>query len=291
MPTSRELVKALKRKPYDAVVSSWPEPIGAEVFDRFPSVKIYANFTIGYDNIDITEAKKRGIIVTNAPALSATEAVAEHAIALMLALAARIVEADEFIRRGKFKGWSAVDFIGTDIIGKTLGIIGAGRIGERVAHYANGLGMKIIYTDVVRNEHMEKEYSASYFATPEEVLRQADVISLHAPLLPTTNHLINENRLKLMKPTAFLINTSRGHIVDENALVIALKNKTIAGAGLDVFEFEPKLASGLVKLQNVILTPHIGSASVTARNEMSTMVAENIINFFEGRVPANIVNS
>jgi len=290
MPTSRELVKALKRKPYDAVVSSWPEPIGAEVFDRFPSVKIYANFTIGYDNIDIAEAKKRGITVTNAPALSATEAVAEHAIALMLALAARIVEADEYVRRGKYKGWAAMDFIGTDVLGKTLGLIGAGRIGGRVAHYARGLGLKVIYNDVVRNMNLENDCGAVYRASYEEVLREADVVSLHVPLLDSTKHLINEKRLQVMKPTSFLVNTSRGPVIDEQALVVALKDKTIAGAGLDVFEFEPKLAPGLVKLQNVILTPHIGSASVTARNEMSTMVAENIINFFEGHVPKNVVN-
>lgn len=290
-PTDRELFRALKKKPYDAVVSSWPEPIGAKVFEAFPSVKIFANFTIGYDNIDIAEAKKRGITVTNAPAISATEAVAEHAIALMLALAARIVEADEFIRRRKYKGWAAMNFIGTDIFGKTLGLIGAGRIGERVAHYASGLGMKIIYTDVVRNERIEKECGAGYFSTPEEVLRQADIVSLHTPLLPTTKHLINAERLKMMKPTAFLVNTSRGPIIDEDALVGALQNGTIAGAGLDVFEFEPHLVPGLIKLQNVILTPHIGSASVVARNEMSTLAAQNIIDFFEGRVPKNVVNA
>ncbi len=290
MPTARELVRALKAKPYDAVVSSWPEPIGAETFDMFPSVRIFANFTIGYDNIDIAEAKKRGITVTNAPAVSATEAVAEHAIALMLALAARIVEADEFIRRGKYKGWSAMGFIGTDVLGKTLGLIGAGRIGERVAHYASGLGMKIIYTDVVRNERMEKECGAIYFDTPEEVLRQADSVSLHVPLLDSTRHLVNAERLRLMKPTAFLVNTSRGPVIDETALVAALKERVIAGAGLDVFEFEPKLAPGLVKLQNVILTPHIASASDAARDEMSRLVADNIIDFFEGRMPKNVVN-
>ena len=290
MPTSRELVKALKKKPYDAVVTLLTDPVDSKVFDAAPSAKIFANYATGFDNIDTEEAKKRGITVTNAPAEATSEAVAEHTIALMLALAARIVEADESVRRGKYKGWAPMNFIGTDVLGKTLGLIGAGRIGGRVAHYASGLGLKVIYTDVVRNNTIEKECGATYFNTPEDILRQADVVSLHTPLLPTTRHLIDEKRLRMMKQTAFLVNTSRGPVVDEAALVVALKDGTIVGAGLDVFEFEPKLAPGLVKLQNVILTPHIASASDEARNEMSTLAAQNIIDFFEGRVPKNIVN-
>jgi glyoxylate reductase len=290
MPTTRELIRALKNKPYDAVVTLLTDPVNAVIFDAVPSAKIFANYASGYDNIDVVEAKKRAITITNAPAVSTSEAVAEHTIALMLALAARIVEADESVRRGKYKGWSPMNFIGTDILGKTLGLIGAGRIGEKVAHYASGLGLKIIYTDIVRNERIEKECGSTYFATPEEVLRQADIVSLHTPLLPTTRHLINEERLKMMKKTAFIVNTSRGAIIDETALAVALREGVIAGAGLDVFEFEPKLVPGLVKLQNVILTPHIASASDTARNEMSQLVAESIIDFFEGRVPKNMVN-
>ena len=289
LPSSRELVRALRKKPYDAVVTLLTDKVDAVMFDAVPSAKIYANYATGFDNIDAAEAKKRGITVTNAPAVSSSEAVAEHAIALMLALAARIVEADEFVRRRKYKGWSPMNFIGTDLLGKTLGLIGAGRIGERVAHYAGGFGMKIIYTDVVRNERIEKECGAAYFTTPEEVLRQADVVSLHTPLLSTTRHLINADRLKMMKPTAYLVNTSRGPVIDEDALMGALQSGVIAGAGLDVFEFEPHLVPGLVKLQNVILTPHIASASVDARNEMSRLVAENIIDFFEGRTPKNAI--
>jgi glyoxylate reductase len=290
MPTQKELIKALKKKPYDAVVSSWPEPIDAKIFERFPSVKIFANFTIGFDNIDIESAKTSGVTITNAPAITATEAVAEHTFALAMALAARVVEADEFIRRGKYKGWSAVNFIGTDLVGKTWGLIGAGRIGENVTKYASAFGLKVIYTDLTRHENIENKYGATFFSTPEEILKQADIISLHVPLMDSTKHLINAERLNMMKKTAFLINTARGPIVDEAALVSALQNKTVAGAGLDVFEFEPKLAKGLVKLDNVILTPHIGSASDTARNEMSRLVADNIIAFFEGKVPPNKVN-
>jgi len=289
-PSEREMIKALKKKPYDAVVSSWPEPVGADLFDRFPTVKIWANFTIGFDNIDIEEAKKRGITITNAPAATATETVAEHTFALAMALAARVVEADEYIRRGKYKGWSGMNFIGTDLVGKTWGLIGAGRIGENVTKYASAFGLKVIYNDVVRHENIESKYAATFYSTPEEILKQADIVSLHVPLMDSTHHLINTERLAMMKKAAFLVNTARGPIIDEVALVKALQNKTIAGAGLDVFEFEPKLAKGLMKLDNVILTPHIGSASDTARNEMSTLVAQNIIAFFEGKVPPNKVN-
>ena len=289
-PSEREIIKALKKKSYDAVVTSWPEPIGPELFDRFPTVKIWANFTIGFDNIDIEAAKKRGITITNAPAITATEAVAEHTFALAMALAARVVEADEFIRRGKYKGWSGMNFIGTDLVGKTWGLIGAGRIGENVMKYASAFGLKVIYNDVARHENIENKYGATFFGTPEEILRQADIVSLHVPLMDSTRHMINAERLAMMKKTAFLVNTARGPIIDEVALVEALKNKTIAGAGLDVFEFEPKLTKGLVKLENVILTPHIASASDTARNEMSTLVAQNVIDFLEGKVPPNKVN-
>jgi len=290
MSSQKELIKALKSKPYDAVVSLLTDPIDTKLFEIAPTVKIYANYASGFDNIDIVEASKRGITITNAPALSTSEAVAEHTFALMLSLAARIVEADGFVRRGKYKGWEPMNFIGTDILGKTLGLIGAGRIGAQVAHYASGFGMKVIYTDLKRNEQIEKESGAVFYATPEEILRQADIVSLHVPLMDSTRHLINKERLSMMKKTAFLINTARGPIVDEVALVEALQNKVIAGAGLDVFEFEPKLSKGLVKLDNVILTPHIASASDTARNEMSTLVAKNIIAFFEGQVPPNKVN-
>lgn len=289
--SQKQLISFLKRKPYDAVLSLLTDYITTEVFDAVPSVKLYANYATGFDNIDIAEAKKRGITVTNAPADLSVEAVAEHTIALMLALAARIVEADEFVRRGKYKGWSPMNFIGTTIFGKTLGLIGVGRIGSRVAHYAKGLGMKIIYTDVVRNEQIEKELNATYYTSPEELLPHADVVSLHVPLLDSTRHLINEDRLRTMKPTALIINTSRGPVIDEQALEQALATKIITSAALDVFEFEPKTAPGLVKLQNVILTPHIGSASSEARNQMAEIAAQNIIDFFEGRIPKNIVNS
>ncbi len=287
--TERELIKEIKNKNYDAIITLLTDKIGAKVFDASPLTKLFANYASGYDNIDVGEAARRGITVTNAPGDLTSEAVAEHAIALMLALAARIVEADESVRRGKYKGWSPMNFIGMDLLGKTLGLVGAGRIGERMAFYSKGLGMKIIYTDLVRNERIEKEQGATYHKELEEVLKEADVVSLHVPLVFSTRHLINEERLHLMKPSAFLINTSRGPVVDEKALTKILKNKIIAGAALDVFEFEPKTVPGLVKLQNVILTPHIASASIEARTQMAKTTAQNVVDFLEGRTPANKV--
>jgi lactate dehydrogenase-like 2-hydroxyacid dehydrogenase len=212
-------------------------------------------------------------------------------MALILGLTTRMVEADDFVRAGKYQGWSPMNFVGTDLEKKTLGLIGAGKIGERVAHHsARGFDMSVIYYDVARNEKIEKEYGAQYYSNLEEVLKLADIVSLHVPLLDSTHHLINETRLKLMKPTAFLINTSRGPVVDENALVQALKSETIRGAGLDVFEFEPRLAEGLAQLPNVILTPHIASARESARNEMAKIVAENVISFLETGKAVNKVN-
>lgn len=284
-----ELIRVLKNGSYDGVVSLLTDKIDSKVYDAAPSVKVFANYATGFDNIDVVEAKKRGIAVANAPAPQTSESVAEHALALALALAARIVEADEFMRKGKYKGWDPMLFIGMDVLGKTLGIVGVGRIGGKVAHYAAGLGMKIIYSDVSRNEQIEKESAAVYCASIDELLPQADIVSLHVPLMDSTRHLINEARLKTMKPTAFLVNTSRGPVVDEIALTKALKEKTIAGAALDVFEFEPKIAPGLAKLPNVILTPHIASASLQTRDEMAEMAANNIIDFFEGKPLRNSV--
>jgi len=289
--TQKEIIRFLKKKPYDAVLTLLTDKIDTTVFDAVPAVKLYANYAVGYDNIDITEAKKRGIFVTNTPG-AYSDSIAEHAVALILSLTTRMAEADRFVRAGKYKGWSPMNFIGTDLVGKTIGIIGTGRIGERVAyHFAKGFGSKIIYYDVVRNEKIEKECDATFVSSIEGVLREADVVTLHVPLLDSTRHLINSERLKMMKPTAYLINTSRGPVVDEVALVEALRAGTIRGAGLDVFEFEPKLAKGLTKLDNVVLTPHIASARESARNEMARIVADNIIDFFEGKKPRNNIYS
>ena len=287
--TKEELMKALKKKKYDAVLTLLTDQIDAEVMDSAPTVKIYANYAIGFNNINIEEAKKRNIYVTNTPGGGA-DRVAEHAWALILALSCRIVEGDSFMKRGKFNGWDPMIFHGTKLAGKTLGIIGTGRIGSDVAHRGkNGFDMNIAYYDVRRNEQLEKDFGAVFYPTVEEVLKISDVVSIHVPLLDSTRHLINAERLQLMKPTAYLINTSRGPVVDENALVSALQNGVIKGAGLDVYEFEPKMTECLAKLPNVVLTPHIASATKEARHDMAVLSADNIIAVIEGGAPKNSV--
>lgn len=277
----KEIIKALSKKPYDAVLSLLTDKIDAKVFDAAPTVKIFANYAIGFNNFDVAEAKKRGIMLTNTPGGGA-DRVAEHTWALILGLTCRAVEGDLYIKKGKYNGWDPMLLHGTKVAGKTLGIIGTGRIGADVAHKAkNGFGMNVVYYDVVRNEKLEQETGAKFYSTVDEVLKIADVVSLHVPLLDSTRHLINEARLRMMKPTAYFINTARGPIVDEVALVYALQKGIIRGAGLDVFEFEPKLVRGLTKLPNVILTPHIASATEEARLDMAELSASNIIEFLE----------
>ncbi len=289
VPSQRELITYLKKKPYDAVMCLLTDDINAQVYDAAPSVKLFASYTVGYNNIDVVEATKRGITVTNT-AGSSNAPVAEQAIALMLGLTTRMVEADAFTRKGKYKGWSPMAFMGTDMKGKTLGLVGSGAIGCEVARIAHhGFGMKIIYTDLVAHPDIETDCGATKMASLDALLAEADIVSVHVPLLPATHHLINEKTLSLMKKTAFLINTSRGPVVDEKALVTALQKGVIAGAGLDVYEFEPKLTRGLTKLPNVVLTPHISSARESARNEMAQIASNNIIDFFEGRVPRSKV--
>lgn len=287
--SKEELIAALKGKEYDAVLPLLTDTINTEVFDAVPSAKIFANYAVGFNNIDLPEAAKRGITVTNTPG-GLTNSVAEHTVALLLALSARIVEGDSYTRAGNYKGWDPMLLLGEDLEGKTLGILGAGRIGFRVAHIlSRGFDMKVAYYDVKRNEEFEKDYGAVFYATPEELLKVSDVVSIHVPLLDSTKHLMNAERLAMMKKSAFLINTSRGPVVDEKALVEALKNNVIAGAGLDVFEDEPKLAEGLSELKNVVITPHIASATVSARGEMAELAAQNIIDFLEGNEPKNKV--
>jgi len=287
--TKEELLSALRAKPYDGVLCLLTDTINAEVFDAVSSAKIFANYAVGFNNIDVPEAKKRGLAITNTPG-ALTNTVAEHAMALILTVATRSAEGDRMVRAGKYEGWGPMMLLGTDLKGKTLGVLGAGRIGSRLAyHCQKGFDMNVIYYDVKQNEAFEKETGARFCATVEEVLRDADVVSIHVPLLDSTKHLINADRLKMMKKTAYLINTSRGPVVDEVALVEALKAGTIAGAGLDVYENEPKLAPGLVECENAVLTPHTASATESTRGEMARLAAENLIAFFEGRTPPNII--
>jgi glyoxylate reductase len=289
-PSPKELVSCLKKKPYDAVLTLLTDRIDATVMDAAPSVKIFANYAIGFDNFDVAEGKKRGVAMTNTPGDTFAFTIAEHAIALMFGLTTRMVEADNFVRKGKYKGWDPMLLVGTDLKGKTIGIVGAGHIGVLVAERLfKGFGAKILYYDIKRSEALEQAGMATFVPVLEDLLKQSDIVTLHAPLMEATRHMINADRLKLMKPTAFLINTARGPLVDEMALVEALKKGFIRGAAMDVYEHEPKLAKGLAKLPNVILTPHIASARESARAEMTRLAVTNIIEVLEGRAPLNPV--
>ncbi len=289
--TKPELINAVSQKPYDAVLSLLTDQIDAEVFDAVPSAKIFANYAVGFNNFNIADAKAREVTLTNTPGMSA-DTVGEHTVAMLLALTSRILEGDAYVRAGKYTGWDPMLLMGTDLEDLTVAIIGGGRIGYRAAHIlGKGFGMKIAYYDVQKNEQLEKDLGAVFYENLDDLLKVADIVSLHVPLLPSTHHLINAQRLSIMKPTAFLINTARGSVIDEQALVEALKNKTIAGAGLDVFENEPVLASGLIDLPNVVLTPHIASSTIKTRNQMAVRAATNIIDFLEGNVPADVVEN
>ncbi len=288
-----ELLKQVKG--VDVLLSLLTDKIDAGVMDAAgPKLKMIANYAVGFDNIDLKAAAERNIMVTNAAAPEVSESVAEHAIAMIFALAHRIVETDTWTRQGKYKGWGPKMFLGGDLKGKTLGLIGAGAIGSAIARrLRDGFDVNIVYTDIKRNEKLEAE--GAKYLKQDQLLRQSDFVSLHVPLLPATHHLISTKELKLMKKTAFLINTSRGPIVDEIALVKALLRGEIAGAGLDVYECEPLIDCNpkdmyeLRKLPNVVLTPHTASATIEARQAMSTTAAQNILAFLDGKQPPNAV--
>ncbi|MDO9534489.1 MAG: D-glycerate dehydrogenase [Bacillota bacterium] len=254
-----------------------------------PKLKIVSNLAVGTNNVDLKACTRMGIVVTNTPGVL-TEATADLTFALLLAVTRRIVEGDRFIRDGKFDGWDPLLFVGGDLYGKTLGIIGMGRIGQAVARRARGFGMKIVYNNRKPvSEETARLLEASY-APLEEVIRQADFLTLHLPYYPEVHHLINGERLKIMKPGAYLINTARGAHLDEKSLVEHLKEKRIAGAALDVFENEPELAPSLTGLDNVVLVPHLGSASAHTRKKMAVMAAESICDLLDGRKPERVVN-
>lgn len=290
-----EIMNALRQvqgegRAFDALLCTLTEKIDAEIMGAGgPNLKIIANMAVGFDNIDLEAAKQRNVMVANTPGVL-TDTVAEHTFALMLAISHRLVEADKFTRAGLYRGWGPMLLLGSDLSGRTLGIVGLGRIGSRVAyHVVKGFGMKVLYNDPQRNAEFERNFDAEFAPSIEDLLPRSDYVSLHVPLLESTYHLINEARLKLMKPTAYLINTSRGPIIDEKALVRALGEGWIRGAAIDVFENEPKVESGLLKLNNVILTPHIASATEETRGKMAELAAKNIIEALEGREPPNLV--
>ncbi len=284
-----ELVNILKDKEYDAILTLLNDKIDKEVLEASPKTKIFANFTIGFDNFDIEEAKKRGVFLTNAPGGGA-DRVAEHAFALLLSLTCRIVEGDSFVRQGKYVGWDPMLFLGTKLKGKVMGLIGAGRIGTEVARIASkGFGMRIAYQDIVRNEKIECLHNASYYSNIDDVLVQADVVSLHVPLMKETVHLIDWHKLNMMKKNSILINTARGPIIKEEDLIRALKGNVIGGAGLDVFENEPQMSKELYELRNVVLTPHIASSTLEDRECMADIAVNNIIHTLEDGKPLNNV--
>ena len=288
-PVPRDLlIKGLEDR--DAALILLSERIDREVLERAERLKILSTMSAGYDHIDLKEATAKGVYVTNVPGVL-TDAVAEFAIALVFAVARRIVEADGFVRKNMWKiAWSPTFMLGSGIMGKTLGIVGLGAIGQAIAKRARGLGMKVIYYNRTRKPRVEDELGISY-APFEEVLSKADFIVLSVALTPETMKMIGEEELKTMKKSSYLINISRGQVVDEAALAKALKEGWIAGAALDVFEKEPIDADNpLLGLSNVVLTPHIGSATLEARKRLAETAAENIISLLKGVAPSSLLN-
>lgn len=286
--TREELLKNVRGR--DAVLCLLTDKIDDEVMAAAgPQCKIFSNYAVGFNNIDVPAASKRGLMVSNTPGVL-DDATADIAIALLFACSRRLVEADAFTRAGKFKGWGPMLFLGQDITGKTLGVIGAGRIGGNVARkMAKGFGMKILYVDKFGNPELEQEVGAHKVPMPE-LLKQSDFVSVHVNLTEETRHIIGAKEFAMMKPSCVFINTARGPVVDENALVQALREKKIFSAGIDVFENEPALAPGLMELSNVVIPPHIASATFWTRTRMAEMAAKNLIDALEGRMPEFCVN-
>ena len=281
-----ELFRRVKDK--QGLVCLLTDRVDDELLRGATKLRIVANVAVGFDNVDIPACSKRGVAVTNTPGVL-DESTADFAWALMMAVARRVGEGETLARSGNWKGWDLDQLVGTDVWGKTLGLVGFGRIGRAMARRAGGFKMKVIYSDLQRApEDVEKEVNAEYrdFNT---LLAESDFVSLHVPLLPETQGLLEAAKFFRMKPTAFLINTSRGSVVDEAALVHALESKKIAGAALDVYENEPFIHPGL-KRSNVVLTPHIASASLETRTKMVCMAAENVRDFFDGKRPPNVLN-
>ena len=287
-----------KSKGVDALLSLLTDKIDGEVIEEIgPQLKIISNYAVGFDNINIPEVTSRGVVVTNTPSDEVNEAVAEHTWALMLALARRIVEADEATRRGAYKGWEPDIFLGVNMIGKTLGIVGLGRIGSMVARRASGYKMNIFYNKRTRDEDLEKELGVQ-FVELSELLSKSDFITLHVPLSDETLHMIskawpfgqNKNTLAQMKEGSYLINTARGGIIDEHDLVESLKSGHLRGAALDVYDNEPNIDPELIGMENVILTPHIASATWEAREKMGAQAVGAILDILAGKKPENIVD-
>lgn len=284
--TRPELLAAVRER--DGVLCLLTDTIDDEVLAvAGPGCRVFANMAVGFNNVDLAAATRRGVLVTNTPGVL-TETTADLAWALLMAVARRIVESDRFFRSGRWSGWGPLQFLGHDIHGATLGIVGAGRIGTAVGRRAAGFDMRVLYVDREESESLN-EAGGRRVDLPE-LLRQSDFVTLHVSFGPGTHHLIGREQLAMMKPTAYLVNTSRGPVVDEAALVDALRRRQIAGAGLDVYEHEPTPAAGLVELDNVVCIPHLGSATQATRERMALMAAENLLAALQGRRPPNLVN-
>jgi glyoxylate reductase len=281
-----ELFRRIKDK--DGLVCLLTERVNDELLRAAPQLRIAANVAVGFDNIDLKACTKRGVVATNTPGVL-DETTADFAWTLLMAVARRLGEGEKLARSGKWKGWDLDQLVGMDVWSKTLGIVGFGRIGRAMARRATGFHMKVIYSDAVRAPLDVEEGLHAEYRDLNTLLAEADFVSVHVPLLPETRGLFDALRLSRMKPTAYLINTSRGAVVKEADLVRALKRKKIAGAALDVYEKEPAIHSGLYR-PNVVLAPHIASASLETRTKMACIAAENVVKFFQGKRPPNILN-
>ena len=283
-----ELLKRVADK--DGLVCLLTEKVDEELLTRAPKLRIAATVSVGYDNIDVAACTGHKVAATNTPGVL-DDTTADFAWTLLMAIARRLLEGDAWMRSGTWPGWDLDQLVGGDVWGKTLGVLGFGRIGRGVARRASGFNMRVLYSDAVRApEDVERELRAE-FVDRDRLFRESDFISLHVPLLPDTRHLISRDNLEKMRRTAFLVNTSRGPVVDEAALAEALENKKIAGAALDVYEHEPLVNPVLLGRRDVILTPHIASASLDTRTKMAVMAVDNVVALFEGRRPPNALNA
>jgi glyoxylate reductase len=286
MPRGELLNRLADKQGLICVIS---EVVDQALLEACPGLRVVSNVAVGYNNVDVAACTRRGVVVTNTPDVL-TDTTADFAWTLLMATARRLIEADRYVRDDRFKQWEYMLLLGGDIHGKTLGVVGFGRIGRAMARRAGGFGMRVLYQDAVAADAAtERELNATRVDLPT-LLRESDFVTLHTPLIPETRHLINAASLRTMKKTAYLINAARGPVVDEAALVTALKEGHIAGAGLDVFEEEPRVHPGLAGLPNVVLAPHIASASLDTRLKMATLAVENCLAVLEGKRPPTPVN-
>jgi len=273
----------------DGLLCLLTDSIDAELLDAAPNLKVVANYAVGYNNIDVDAANERGVLVTNTPGVL-TETTADLTWALLMSIARRVVEGDSFMRAGKYVGWAPMLLLGCDVYGKTLGIVGIGQIGQAVARRAMGFDMKVLYTDMFALPPVAEQLLNAEKVELDELLERSDFVSMHVPLMDETHHLISKRELELIGPEGYLINAARGPVIDEVALVEALRDGVIKGAALDVFEDEPAMKPGLADLNNVVLLPHLGSASIETRTAMADLAVGNILNFFKGEPPLAPVN-